>query len=147
MTVKNHVHRILRQIRAPGRAGRYGPSQPSPPGADEGFSLITSSIAKSLDPAEAGGVGLDQVEIELMLSDHLAESIADHTPAVVPVADGRLRNDRRLGDRVCFLFKRGGLKDGRLDLSGHQLIGSYLAFLEGVRFAEQDLQYSRQGRA
>jgi hypothetical protein len=49
-----------------------------------------------------------------------------------------------LGNRGGFPFSRGGGKNGRLDLSRHQLIGEYLGILEGVRLAEQDLQYSRQ---
>jgi hypothetical protein len=49
-----------------------------------------------------------------------------------------------LGNRLRFLFKRLSLQYGRLDLSRYQLIGAYLAALEGMRIAEQHLEYSRQ---
>ena len=44
---------------------------------DEGFYLFTGSIAKRLDAAEVCRIRLDQVGIELMLTDDLAESIAN----------------------------------------------------------------------
>ena len=55
---------------------------------DEVFHLLAGGIAKRLDPAEIGRIRLDQVGIELMLADDLAESVANRAAAVVSV--GRL---------------------------------------------------------
>ena len=53
---------------------------------DEVLDLFAGSIAKGLDRAEIGGIGLDQVGIELMLADDLAEAVANLRAAVaVPV--------------------------------------------------------------
>ena len=52
---------------------------------DEVFHLLAGGIAKSLDAAEIGGVGLDQVGIELMLANDLAEAVANLRAAVVPL--------------------------------------------------------------
>ena len=56
---------------------------------DEVFHLFAGGIAKRLDAAEIGCIRLDQVGIELMLADDLAESVANRTDCHVPV--GRLR--------------------------------------------------------
>jgi len=54
----------------------------------EVLDLLAGGITQGLDRAEVGGVGLDQVGIELMLADHLAEAIAHRTTAI---SVGRLR--------------------------------------------------------
>jgi hypothetical protein len=56
---------------------------------DESFYLFTGGITKDFHRAEVGGIGLNQVGIELMLADDLAESIAHDTSAAISV--GRLR--------------------------------------------------------
>jgi hypothetical protein len=43
---------------------------------DEAFYLLEGGFAESLGAAEIDGVGLDQVGIELMLADQLAEAVA-----------------------------------------------------------------------
>jgi hypothetical protein len=55
---------------------------------DEGFHLFAGGIAKRLDATEVGGVGLDQVGIELTLADELAKAVANFRAAVVSVAIG-----------------------------------------------------------
>ncbi len=55
---------------------------------DEVFHLFAGGIAKRLDAAEVGGIGLDQVGIELVLANNLAKAIPNFRAAVVPV--GRL---------------------------------------------------------
>src|SRR5438067_1977392 len=45
--------------------------------SDEVFDLLTRGFAESFGAAEIDGVGLDQVGIELMLPDELAQAIAD----------------------------------------------------------------------
>ena len=52
---------------------------------DEVFHLFAGGIAQGLDAAEIGGVGLDQVGIELMLADDLAEAVANCGAAMVPL--------------------------------------------------------------
>ena len=44
---------------------------------DEVFHLLAGGFAKSLDAAEIGRIGLDQVGIELMLADDLAKAVAN----------------------------------------------------------------------
>ena len=51
---------------------------------DEVLDLFAGGIAKRLDGAEVGRIGLDQVGIELMLADDLAEAVANLRAAVVP---------------------------------------------------------------
>jgi hypothetical protein len=46
----------------------------------KGFHLLTGSLTEGLGTAELDGVGLDEVGIELMLADKLAEAIADLGP-------------------------------------------------------------------
>ena len=58
---------------------------------DEVLNLLAGRLAQGLGPAEVDGVGLDQVGIELMLADDLAEAVADSGAAIVPV--GRLCGD------------------------------------------------------
>jgi len=49
------------------------------------FNLLTGSFAESFGAAEIDGVGLHQIGIELMLTDQLAEAVADFGTAVVSV--------------------------------------------------------------
>src|SRR2546425_205697 len=58
---------------------------------DEVPDLLAGSFAQGLGPAEVGGVGLDQIGVELMLADDLAQAVADSGAAVVPVR--RLRRE------------------------------------------------------
>ena len=50
---------------------------------DEGFDLLAGGFAEGFGAAEVDGVGLDQVGIELMLADQLAEAVADLGATVV----------------------------------------------------------------
>ncbi len=52
---------------------------------DKAFDLLAGGFAKGLGAAEVDGVGLDQVGIELVLTDQLAEAVADFGSAVVSV--------------------------------------------------------------
>jgi hypothetical protein len=52
---------------------------------DEAFDLLASGFAQGLSATKIDGVGLDQVGIELMLADQLAEAVADFGTAVVSV--------------------------------------------------------------
>jgi hypothetical protein len=56
---------------------------------DEVLHLVACGIAKRFDPAELGRIGLDQVRIELMLADYLAESVTDCTRAIAAGGSGR----------------------------------------------------------
>jgi len=60
---------------------------------------LAGSFAKGLGPAEIDGVGLDEVGIELMLADDLAEAVADFRAAVVPVGGLRREVLRVPGER------------------------------------------------
>ena len=51
--------------------------------SNEAFDLLTGGFAEGFGAAEIDGVGLDQVGIELMLPDQLAETVADFGTAVV----------------------------------------------------------------
>ena len=44
---------------------------------DEGFHLLAGGVAKGLDAAEVGRISLDQVGIELVLANELAEAVAN----------------------------------------------------------------------
>ena len=52
---------------------------------DEAFDLLAGGFAEGLGAAEIDGVGLDEVGIELVLADQLAEAVADFGTAVVSV--------------------------------------------------------------
>ena len=52
---------------------------------EERFDLFARGFAEALGPTEIDRVGLDQVGIELMLADQLAEAVADFGTAVVSV--------------------------------------------------------------
>jgi len=49
------------------------------------FHLLAGGFRESLSAAEIDGVGLDEVGIELVLADQLAEAVADFRTAVVSV--------------------------------------------------------------
>jgi hypothetical protein len=49
----------------------------------EPFDLLTGGFAEGLGTAEINGVGLDEVGIELVLADQLAEAVADLGATVV----------------------------------------------------------------
>lgn len=77
--------------------------------SDEVLNLLAGRLAQGLGPAEIGRVGLDQVGVELMLPNNLAEAVADFWTPVIPV--GWLRRDlfllssglRGFGERANFL--------------------------------------------
>jgi hypothetical protein len=95
---------------------------------DERLNLLTGSIAKGLHSAEVGGVGLDQVGIELILADELAESVAYGTTAV-PV--GRLRRQLlRLRRCLALSFGRADL----LDLADADAVGLAQSAVDGACF-------------
>ena len=52
---------------------------------DEGFDLLSGGFAEGLGAAEVDGVGLDQVGVELVLADELAEAVADLGSPIVSV--------------------------------------------------------------
>jgi len=58
---------------------------------DEVLDLLSSCIAKSFHPAEIGRIRLDQSGVELMLTNDLAQAIANLGAAIVPVSICRLR--------------------------------------------------------
>src|SRR6266851_2118705 len=53
--------------------------------SDKAFDLFPGGFAEGFGPAEIDGVGLDQVGIELVLADQLAEAVTDLGAAVVPI--------------------------------------------------------------
>src|SRR5207302_7845728 len=53
--------------------------------SDEVLNLLASGVAQSLGPAKISRIGLDQVGIELMLANDLAEAVADFGAAAVPI--------------------------------------------------------------
>ena len=59
---------------------------------DEVFDLLAGGVAKGLDAAEVGRIGLDQVGIELMLANELAKAVAN-LRAAVAISVGRLRRE------------------------------------------------------
>jgi len=65
--------------------------------------LSPGSVFEGFDAAEIDGVSLYEIRVELMLADHLAELVADRSPAR-PIAAGRLgRESRRLLVRLVEL--------------------------------------------
>jgi hypothetical protein len=52
---------------------------------DKAFDLLAGGFAEGLGAAEIDGVGLDQVGIELVLADELAEAIPDFGASVFSV--------------------------------------------------------------
>ena len=58
---------------------------------NEGFHLLAGGITKRLDATEIGSIGLDEVGIELVLSNQLAEAVANLRATVVSVR--RLRRE------------------------------------------------------
>ena len=52
---------------------------------DKGFDLRAGGFAESFSATEIDGVAFDQVGIELVLTDELAEAVADFGTAVVSV--------------------------------------------------------------
>ena len=98
---------------------------------DKAFDLLAGGFAEGLGAAELDGVGLDQVGIELMLADELAEAVADFGAAVVSVlAIDRLGREllrlpggrSRFGKRADFLDRADadavGLAQGPVDRPG-----------------------------
>ena len=98
---------------------------------DEVFDLLTSRFAEGFGAAEIDGIGLDQVGIELVLADQLAEAVADLGAAVVSVlAIDRLRREllrlprrrNRFGKRADLLDRADadavGLAQGPVDRPG-----------------------------
>ena len=52
---------------------------------DEVFDLLTRGVAQRLDTAKVGRIRLDQVWIESVLPDDLAESVANFRAAMFPL--------------------------------------------------------------
>jgi hypothetical protein len=50
---------------------------------DEAFNLLAGGLAEGFGAAEIDGVGLDEVGIELVLADQLAEAVSDLGATVV----------------------------------------------------------------
>jgi hypothetical protein len=97
----------------------------------EAFDLLTGGFAEGLGTAEIDGVGLDEVRIELVLADELAESVADLGTAIVSVLSVdwlgwdvlRLPGGRnRFGKRADLLDRADadtvGLAKGPVDRTG-----------------------------
>src|ERR1700722_1016582 len=62
--------------------------------SDEGFNLLARGFAEGLRTAEIDSVRLDEVGIELVLADQLAEAVTDLGSAVVSVLSiDRLRRE------------------------------------------------------
>ena len=78
---------------------------------DEGFHLFAGAFAKGLGSAEIDRVRFDEVSVELVLADQLAEAVADFGTAVVPV----LSVDR-LGRKLLRLSRGGNWFGERADL-------------------------------
>src|SRR3954447_19703015 len=88
---------------------------------DETLNLISRSVAQRLHAAKIGGVRLDEVGIELMLADDLAETISDGAATTTTVRLGSQplglwRNDGRFGERTDF-FNRADANSVRLPQS------------------------------
>jgi len=64
--------------------------------------LLASGIAQGLHATEISRVGLDQVGIELMLSDELAKPIANGATAAVSIGRLRRQSLRLLGGVLWF---------------------------------------------
>ena len=64
--------------------------------SDEVFDLLTGGFPKSLGAAEIDGVGLDQVRVELVLTNQLAKAVTDSGTAVVSIngMDPQFRRSR-----------------------------------------------------
>jgi hypothetical protein len=58
---------------------------------DEVLDLLASGFTKNFDSAEVGSVRLDQGGVKLMLTNKLAEVVANCSPAIVAV--GGLRRE------------------------------------------------------
>jgi hypothetical protein len=58
---------------------------------DEGFHLLKVGIAERLNTTGFPGVRLDQVGIELGLTNNLAKTVANLRAILISVAIGRLR--------------------------------------------------------
>lgn len=80
---------------------------------DEVLDLLAGRIAKRLNATEIGRIGLDQVRIELVLANQLAEAVANLGAAVVPVSVCRLRRELfRLSARLRWFSKGPDFLDG-----------------------------------
>ena len=95
------------------------PTSAQPQVLDEVLHLFASRFAKSLDAAEIRCVGLDQVGIELLLADDLAETIANCATTVVSV--GALQSVARSCEAFLLAGSDAYKKEGTRLLQ--QLIG------------------------
>jgi hypothetical protein len=80
----------------------------------KGFHLLAGSLTEGFGTAEIDGVRLDEVGIELMLADELAEAVADLGPTIVSVfpIDRLRREPLRLLRGGNWFGKRTDLLDG-----------------------------------
>ena len=111
---------------------------------DKGFNLLASGLAEGLSAAEIDGVGLDEVGIELMLADQLAEAVADLGAAVVSVftVDRLGRDLLRVARRRSGFTKRPDL----LDRADADAVGLAQGAVDRPGFGHAHLGAVDQGR-
>src|SRR5262249_28199597 len=73
---------------------------------DKGFHLLAGSFAQGLGAAEINGIGLDQVGIEAMVPNQVAEAVAELWAAIIPISVYGLRRD--LSRIRCRGLRRSG---------------------------------------
>jgi hypothetical protein len=78
--------------------------------SNEGLDLFPRGIAQCLRASEIDSVGLDQIGIELVLTNYLTEMIADRATGVtIPVC--RLGHSFRFAKRLGLAIRRADLLD------------------------------------
>ena len=108
---------------------------------DEGLDLLAGGFAQTLGPAEVNGVGLDQIGIELMLADDLAEAVADSGATIVPV--GRLRRELL---RFASGFERSGRSTDLLNRANPDAVGLAQSAIHGAGFGHAHFGTMDEGR-
>src|SRR5437867_4342119 len=92
---------------------------------DEVFDLFARGIAQSLGAAEIGGVRLNEVSVELMLADELAEPVAN--PRAIPVAAVSICRLRRgfpdFGFRFAWCLGRVSQRSDLFDRADANAVG------------------------
>src|SRR6202035_5322343 len=108
---------------------------------DEVLDLLTGGLTQGLHPAEIGRIRLDQSGVELMLSNQLAETIADRaTPVTVSVF--RLR-------QLLGLRARSSLTSEGADLfyrADADSVGFAQGTVDGTSFGHAHFGTVNQGR-